>query len=296
MLMPNISSSLCRRLSSTHCLAGRSTGCSLGCVGTDAPTAERASLIDTARSTPDAWTLVLLVGQSRTVDFTVSQLAANVLLPNEPCHVSVALDAKPWWFRDNSGWRHSSPARRMPAHARAVLSPWLISETTGSPCGGASCAHVEFRLTLQALEQGVAAGRRRGVSYSWLISSRTDLYIDAPVCVKALHGRVGDSTRFESLVRRLDKSLPVHHRASELPGPGGAPPHQLPLSRCPVRPPVVYSLSHSISISSRTQPKLRAGLAGAHPNPSKPISTTLALALALQGCPALGTGNCSRGY
>ena len=63
-----------------------------------------------ARSSEVQWTLVLVMGQLRTMAYTAESLVANLLTPNEPCHLSVALDAP----------------QRLPEHLRRSLSRWLV--------------------------------------------------------------------------------------------------------------------------------------------------------------------------
>jgi len=136
---------------------------------------ERAELIAVAQSEPSQWTLVVVMGQARTIEYTVDHLVANLLLPNQPCHLSLALDPSPWWYQNGSGWA-KEPKWKLPAYARAVLHPWLVSERSLRPAckPGKLCAHIEFRLALQALEGGLKHGQRVGTSYRWIVAVRTD--------------------------------------------------------------------------------------------------------------------------
>jgi len=182
-------------LSECPCGTPLMNGSGLGAGNLDDPVREeRMALIEASRTNPRQWTLVLLMGQTRSVVFTADQIVANLLLPNEPCHLSVALDSGP---------------SRLPAHASKTFQPWLVSEqVVRPPCArdARSCAHVEFRLALAALEGGLRHGGQRGLTYNYMLSARTDLFVAAPLCVKALLGRV-DAQRLAALMRRLDAAV-----------------------------------------------------------------------------------------
>ena len=153
---------------------------------------ERMALEQAARSNTRHWTLVLVMGQLRTMVFTSESIVSNLLLPNEPCHVSVALDAP----------------QRLPEQIRRALSPWLVSETSGAtPCQRSTsgtnvhaCAHIEFRLALTALKSAVA--RPTAMRYKWMISVRTDALIATPICVRCIYGHVA-APAFRTIYERF---------------------------------------------------------------------------------------------
>jgi len=164
---------------------------------------ERANLLAVARSNTAQWTLVLVMGQLRTMAFTAESLVANILLPNEPCHVSVALDAP----------------QRLTENLRSALSPWLVSERSGAPpCHRAigarpgvratRCAHIEFRLALAALDEAMARPLRHRPHYHFMISVRTDVLVATPICVRCAHGAI-TSPAFLALYKRFRR---VHAR------------------------------------------------------------------------------------
>lgn len=165
-------------------------------VGADPLAEERSRLIDASRTNP-SWTLVIMMGQPRSVAFTADQIVANLLLLNEPCHLSVVLDTVDW---------DGTKVRGLPAHASAAFKPWLVSERVVRPPRLQNGAHIEFRLARAALEYGMQYGARRGVRYEYLVSTRTDLFVSAPVCVKAWLGYV-DASRLATLMERLDASV-----------------------------------------------------------------------------------------
>jgi hypothetical protein len=154
---------------------------------------ERMALEKAAHSNTRQWTLVLVMGQLRTMAITSESIVSNLLLPNEPCHVSVALDAP----------------QRLPEQVRHALSPWLVSESSGAlPCQRSklrACAHIEFRLALTALK--AAAARHNAMRYKWMISVRTDALVAAPICVRCIYGHVAEPAfhkiyeRFQRLTR-----------------------------------------------------------------------------------------------
>jgi hypothetical protein len=153
---------------------------------------ERTALEQAARSNTRHWTLVLVMGQLRTMVFTSESIVSNLLLPNEPCHVSVALDAP----------------QRLPEQIRRALSPWLVSESSGAPpCQRSTsgtnvhaCAHIEFRLALTALKSAVA--RPTAMRYKWMISVRTDTLIATPICVRCIYGHVA-APAFHTIYKRF---------------------------------------------------------------------------------------------
>lgn len=159
----------------------------------------RQAIVETVNiSPPDTvhWTLIIVNGLARTIDFAAQSLLKNVVLENLPCHVLIAMDEKD---------SYSSSIQEL---LQPYLLPRPFTENPSCVTDGSTCAHIEFRLTYAGLQTVANLSK-----YSYLVNIRTDAFIGVPLCVSCLYGTAtelrfvenfqGFSRRF---LQRIDRS------------------------------------------------------------------------------------------
>lgn len=160
----------------------------------------KIAVSDTVPVDDALWTLVIVNGLARTIDFAAQSLLKNVVLENLPCDVLIAMDEKDSYSTS----------------IQELLKPYLLTRpfTVNPQCvsGESACAHIEFRLTYAGLQSVTNFSK-----YSYLVNIRTDAFIGVSLCVSCLHG-TGSELRFgenfqgfsRKLSQRLDRSsLPM---------------------------------------------------------------------------------------
>lgn len=113
-------------------------------------------------------TLVVIYGQERTLLTVLPYIVENLIVPNEPCDVILALDP---------------PSQPYPSEAETVLSKWLLPRPGPPTPGNAS---IEFRVQ-DAAFGSVATNLSR---YAWAVTTRTDTLPKYPFCPRCVAGDV----------------------------------------------------------------------------------------------------------
>lgn len=130
-------------------------------------------------------TLLIIQGSWRTFDTVVDSVIANLIMPNSPCDVVLSLD--------EPGWKG-----RTLTHEK--LAPYLVAELY--PLDSKRKEYVgigvEFSQVMRALDN-------LNISiYSFIMKTRTDLFIHRPISFKTATGRSEEfPAAFRLFIRRL---------------------------------------------------------------------------------------------
>jgi hypothetical protein len=130
----------------------------------------------------------MIFGLPRTIEHTYRSMISNLIVPNEPCDVTVALD-------DNTS---------LADNVVSALEPWLLityserprcpRQRKGCTYHNYGCPHPEWLLRWQA----AATLRASPGKYHYAVTVRTDTYVHFPFCVRCIYEkRPAGLARFE---------------------------------------------------------------------------------------------------
>lgn len=131
-------------------------------------------------------TLIIIYGQIRTLQQCLRNMLDNIIIPNKPCHVALAIDGS---YHD------------IPTSVLQDLKYYLIDVyTTQNKTVQRDHQSIEFSLVKHSLERIIDID-----SYKYLLKIRTDLYVKYPIDIKIIYGTCS-TQQFEKAFTQIYKN------------------------------------------------------------------------------------------